>query len=756
MFSSGSTQQLDPSGLPTLTQDQIHDIFDFYANFGRSAVMTVQETIDSFMFMKFARECPGLLGKDLTRTDVDLIFTKAKPKYERRIDFDHFLDALSAIAEKKYSEYSPSDGLRLLIANHLVPHYDLVMREMQKTGETEVPLRGIFKKLYDVRNYTGVYAERFRSGDGRINGESDNRVGRSFKGNTNTGTDEIIHDVSSLMRPTLKSGVMSSRRPYGSPREGSRSPSPRSRSGRSSKSPTGSPRNRPPSWSSAGFAAAMSPIQAGNKGNTTAQTPSPRSAQPPGASFGEQRGNAHGAVPPPPPDTNGRRQNASSQGQQQQNQQFDYEGLSSALQSMRESGNTEQLQSLIMDMANQLQSSSSQGGQRRTDSQREEQNLRDAVFENLQAARNQRGQQRGGSRPLDEVSEHSSNSSQNQQRRSARRLQQQASKHDLSAANVDDIEKDIDLLQAQMQRARTEGEKIELRKALDERYDALGKHKQVPSLHRSSSKKQQSIHRKSHDDKSEASKSQTGEMLSEQQILDIFQFYANFGRSAVMTVQDTMDSFMFMKFARECPGLLDRSLTRTDIDIIFTKAKPKFERRIAFTHFLDALSAIAEKKYPDDYPADGLRLLIRNHLVPHYDLVMREMEKTGESEVPLKGIFKKLYDVRNYTGVYAERFRSGDGRINGEADNRAGAGFQGNTNTGTDETIHDISVLMRPNLKSGAMSRTRSFRQGGSPSFGSPDKNGKRTLSPPGRTQSSNRGLRYTQSMRVSPKESHF
>ena len=235
MNTTGSTQQLDPAGLPTLTQEQIHDIFDFYANFGRSAVMTVQDTMDSFMFMKFARECPGLIAKNLTRTDVDLIFTKAKPKYERRLDFDHFLDALSAVAERKYPEYSPTDGLRLLIANHLVPHYDLVMREMQKTGESEVPLKGIFKRLYDVRNYTGVYAERFRSGDGRINGESDNRVGQNFTGNTNTGTDEIIHDVSSLMRPYLKSGSMSSRRPYGSPAEGTRSPSPRS-----------SPRNKSP------------------------------------------------------------------------------------------------------------------------------------------------------------------------------------------------------------------------------------------------------------------------------------------------------------------------------------------------------------------------------------------------------------------------------------------------------------------------------------------------------------------------------
>ena len=133
-------------------------------------------------------------------------------------------------AERKYPDYSPQDGLRLLISNQLAPLYDIVQAEMQKTGETEIPLSGVFKKLYDPRNYTGVYAERFRTGDGRINGESDNRPGRSFNGNTNTQTDEIIHDISTLMRPNLRSGTMMRSRPVtpgGSPGRLARSTSPR-------------------------------------------------------------------------------------------------------------------------------------------------------------------------------------------------------------------------------------------------------------------------------------------------------------------------------------------------------------------------------------------------------------------------------------------------------------------------------------------------------------------------------------------------
>ena len=32
-----------------LTQEEIQDIFEFYANFGRSSVMTYQDSLDSFM-----------------------------------------------------------------------------------------------------------------------------------------------------------------------------------------------------------------------------------------------------------------------------------------------------------------------------------------------------------------------------------------------------------------------------------------------------------------------------------------------------------------------------------------------------------------------------------------------------------------------------------------------------------------------------------------------------------------------------------
>jgi len=555
---SGSA--LMSSGGRVLTQDQIHDIFDFYANFGRSAVMTYQDSMDNFMFMKFAKECPVLIDHTLNRTEIDLIFTKAKPKFERRLDYEHFLDALAAIAERKYPDYSPADGLRLLISNHLAPQWDIVQVEMNKTGDTEIPLKGVFKKLYDPRSYTGVYAERFRSGDGRINGEADNRPGRQFSGSTNTSTNETIHDISVLMRPNLSGG--GTMMAPANHRLTKRDPSVRSRS------PSASRIHSPRPRSSAGSV---------NGDSRSFASPGPRPITAP--------------TPQSTPAANNT--NVAALG-------LDAATLSDAL-AKAQAGDASSLISLTARFADAIKTTGAS------------------------PAPSQYKSQDTGKTP---------------------------SRSPGGASSVS-----------------------------SRRYDSSGT---IPAL-------------------------------TESQIKEIFEFYANFGRSSVMTYQESMDNFMFMKFAKECPDLMDRLVNRTEVDLIFTKAKPKFERRLHFSHFLDALSAIAERKYPDYSPADGLRLLIGNHLAPLYDIVKVEMNKTGDTEIPLSGVFKKLYDPRSYTGVYAERFRSGDGRINGEADNRPGRQFSGSTNTGTDETIHDISVLMRPNLRSGTMMTNRPVQQGGSP-----------------------------------------
>ena len=107
-----------PTPAPSTPASQA--IFQYYCTFGRTGGKgSTSTTLDNSNFAKFSRECPALLDKRLTRTEVDLIFTKAKPKFQRRLDFTHFLDALSAMASKKYPKYDPTTAFSIILSNHV-------------------------------------------------------------------------------------------------------------------------------------------------------------------------------------------------------------------------------------------------------------------------------------------------------------------------------------------------------------------------------------------------------------------------------------------------------------------------------------------------------------------------------------------------------------------------------------------------------------------------------------------------------------
>jgi len=59
--------------------------------------------------------------------------------------------------------------------------------------------------------------------------------------------------------------------------------------------------------------------------------------------------------------------------------------------------------------------------------------------------------------------------------------------------------------------------------------------------------------------------------------------------------QPEMDGRTFVKFCKDS-GLLDKSMTQTDADLIFTKCKGKGARKITFAEFETALTHVAEKR----------------------------------------------------------------------------------------------------------------------------------------------------------------
>eukprot|EP00644_Phytophthora_capsici_P013408 jgi/Phyca11/507660/fgenesh2_kg.PHYCAscaffold_29_\ len=108
--------QGDPNDPHTL----LKAVFHYYCRFGRTGPKGLGEkTLDNSNFVKLCRDCPELLNSSFGKTDVDLIFIKAKKKGERRINYARFLDALGMIAIQKYGDMPLEASVPKLLEAHL-------------------------------------------------------------------------------------------------------------------------------------------------------------------------------------------------------------------------------------------------------------------------------------------------------------------------------------------------------------------------------------------------------------------------------------------------------------------------------------------------------------------------------------------------------------------------------------------------------------------------------------------------------------
>ena len=99
---------------------QLQLIFQYYCRFGRTGGQGEDtDTLDAFNFSKLTRECPGMLDRNLTPAQADLIFVKCKPKGARRVTYGQFLDALAAMAALKYAEWGAEGTWEATVAETL-------------------------------------------------------------------------------------------------------------------------------------------------------------------------------------------------------------------------------------------------------------------------------------------------------------------------------------------------------------------------------------------------------------------------------------------------------------------------------------------------------------------------------------------------------------------------------------------------------------------------------------------------------------
>lgn len=110
--------------------EALHLIFTHYCSPWKSSYATEEDaalanvkTMDGASFARMCREAPEL-DKFIGRSAIDLIFSKSKPQGVRRIDFDHFLDTLLALAVKIYPDDIPTVALANFLAQFIFALFD--------------------------------------------------------------------------------------------------------------------------------------------------------------------------------------------------------------------------------------------------------------------------------------------------------------------------------------------------------------------------------------------------------------------------------------------------------------------------------------------------------------------------------------------------------------------------------------------------------------------------------------------------------
>ncbi|KAK2152403.1 hypothetical protein LSH36_330g11062 [Paralvinella palmiformis] len=125
---------------------------------------------------------------------------------------------------------------------------------------------------------------------------------------------------------------------------------------------------------------------------------------------------------------------------------------------------------------------------------------------------------------------------------------------------------------------------------------------------------------------------------------EVFKSFCTFGDKSAPPL---MDGAKFAKLFRDMK-ILDKNMTTTDVDIVFSKIKAKTERKINFKQFQEGLKLLAEKKYPGDGEGYGkLKAVIIEGKGP---------ATHSTTKVVSTGAVDRLTDTAKFTGSHKERF----------------------------------------------------------------------------------------------------
>jgi len=127
-------------------------------------------------------------------------------------------------------------------------------------------------------------------------------------------------------------------------------------------------------------------------------------------------------------------------------------------------------------------------------------------------------------------------------------------------------------------------------------------------------------------------------------VYDRFMQYSGFGAKEKA---GEIDGALFAKMCKEV-GLINKTCTKTDVDLIFTRAKPKGGRKLNYAQFQQALLYISEKRFPKTFKEQGKEAALQKVL----ELVASSQ---GPQANATKADYVKFHDDKStYTGVYAK------------------------------------------------------------------------------------------------------
>nr|XP_055067537.1 tubulin polymerization-promoting protein isoform X2 [Misgurnus anguillicaudatus] len=103
---------------------------------------------------KLCKDCGVIDGKDITLTDVDIVFSKVKNKSGRTITYSQFKEALGELARKRFKDKSSEDAA--LEVYKLIEGKSPVI-----SGVTRAVASPTVSRLTDTTKFTGSHKERF-------------------------------------------------------------------------------------------------------------------------------------------------------------------------------------------------------------------------------------------------------------------------------------------------------------------------------------------------------------------------------------------------------------------------------------------------------------------------------------------------------------------------------------------------------------------------------------------------------------------